>query len=104
VNDCLSFLTGDLWDVSFTEGDSNLVRPRRTGIRRRRRRIVSPPSGDAVSLFSGGLDSLIGVIDWLATHGPRRLLVVGHHDGDMAGPYSDQRGLLDPLRDHYRTG
>lgn len=55
----LNFLTGDRWEVSFHQ------RPRS------QRRLVNGPADlvgaafDGVSLFSGGLDSLIGAIDAL---------------------------------------
>jgi hypothetical protein len=103
LNTCLSFLTGDIWHVSFEARRSNPIRPLRLRRRRRRRRPIAFPSGDAVSLFSGGLDSLIGVIDWLEQPPPRSLLLVGHHDGQMAGPYADQRALREPIRQHYPT-
>jgi len=39
---------------------------------------------DAVSLFSGGLDSLCGVIDLLERNPAMRLLLVAHHEGGKA--------------------
>lgn len=101
INRCLSFLTGDSWSVSFEKRDRDPIRPRYTRYRRRRARVISRPTGHAVSLFSGGLDSLIGVIDWLEQEAPRKLLVIGHHDGQMAGPFADQRTLREPLFQHY---
>lgn len=55
----------------------------------------------AVSLFSGGLDSLVGVIDWLEANPEKRLILAGHHDKQMTGPLSDQESLLGPLRIAY---
>lgn len=102
LSSCISFLTGDLWKFKFTDQVTDPVRPVRRLRRRRRRKVTSlPPTGDAVSLFSGGLDSLIGVIDWLEENTDKRLLLVGHHDGQMAGPYSDQKGVLERLRTFY---
>lgn len=100
-NRCLSFLTGDFWTVTFTNRQHDPIRPQRRRRRRRRNPLNLPPKGDAVSLFSGGLDSLAGVIDWLETHPRQPLLLVGHHESDMKGPFSDQQALLDPLRQAY---
>ncbi len=96
---CLSFLTGDLWNIDFVRQESTLIRPIRR--RRHRHRVITPFSGDVVCLFSGGLDSLIGTIDCLEAHPEHRLVVVGHHDGQIAGPYADQRKLLGRLRPNY---
>jgi 7-cyano-7-deazaguanine synthase in queuosine biosynthesis len=52
-------------------------------------------------LFSGGMDSLAGVIDWLEGHPKRGLLLAGHHDGQMAGPFGDQKNILPSLRKAY---
>ena len=32
---------------------------------------------------------------------PQGLLLIGHHDGDIAGPFADQRSLIEPLRTAY---
>jgi hypothetical protein len=97
---CLSFLTGDVWTLNFTQRRSVLVRPRPAERRQRRRPLVIP-TGDAVSLFSGGRDSLAGVIDWLESHPYQKLLLVGHHEADMAGPFADQKLLREKLRSAY---
>lgn len=96
--DCLSFLSGDRWQINFTLLDSRLVRP----LPRRRRRYVPRPRGDAVCLFSGGLDSLIGAIDRLEDRPQERLLLVGHHDAKMKGVLADQNSLLGHLPPDYR--
>lgn len=87
----LDFLTGDRWAIGF---------------RRRPERFASiavqpptPPSltFDALSLFSGGLDSLIGAID-LLERGRTPLLI--SHAGE--GATSDaQSTLFAMLQDHY---
>ena len=68
----LGFLTGDRWTL----------RPHRASL------APSPaPAGlpvDAVSLCSGGLDSLCGVIDLLERDPGMRLLLVAHHEGGKA--------------------
>ncbi|MBY0247567.1 MAG: hypothetical protein K2Q17_07855 [Nitrospiraceae bacterium] len=90
----LNFLTGDKWDIGF--------RPRPTGfstiVPRRSKTLIAPPF-DSISLFSGGLDSLIGAIDALEA-GQVPLLV--SHAGE--GATSDaQQQCFDTLKSHYRT-
>lgn len=94
--EALSFLTGDQWRLTFFKREHSIFRPRP---RRRRRLLLTQP--DAVCLLSGGLDSLIGAIDRLVAKPGDKLLFVGHHDGQMAGPLDDQKGLLQPLRSAY---
>ncbi|WP_157411504.1 Qat anti-phage system QueC-like protein QatC [Actinoplanes rectilineatus] len=82
----LGFLTGDRWNI----------RPRRA------RPAAAAPTGldiDAVSLFSGGLDSLCGVIDLLEEDPNRRLLLVGHYEAGQAS--TAQRALYAGLAKIY---
>jgi len=97
--DCLQFLTGDNWAFEFTPHSSQLLRTGRAPGRRRSAATIQV-GGDTVCLFSGGLDSLVGAID-LLEGGAARILLVGHHDGDMGGPFGDQRALLERLRAAY---
>jgi len=54
------------------------------------------------SLFSGGLDSLIGVIDQLESLSTNEeILLVSHFDFKSSGPNKDQRLLLKALREQY---
>ncbi|MFO0922407.1 MAG: Qat anti-phage system QueC-like protein QatC [Pirellulales bacterium] len=99
ANKCLSFLSGDEWRLSFTKLASPIIRRRR-----RKRRSSIPPRyacGDAACLFSGGLDSLIGAINWLERNPNERIALVGHHDPGIGGPLSDQRKLLSALEAAY---
>jgi 7-cyano-7-deazaguanine synthase in queuosine biosynthesis len=57
--------------------------------------------GNAVSLFSGGLDSFIGAIDWLYKNPDRHLHLVGHYDRHVPGPLSDQEALATRLRQQF---
>ena len=50
-----------------------------------------------MSLFSGGLDSFIGAIDYLCINNENRLLVVSHYERDVKGPMSDQDHLFGAL-------
>ena len=98
INECLTFLSGDRWRLSFTERSNALVRRKR---RKRRSRI--PPryaKGEVACLFSGGLDSLIGAIDWLESNNSR-ISLVGHHDPKIGGVQKDQEQLVKALESAY---
>lgn len=96
--DAVSFLTGDFWSFEFTSLRNGLARPKRGRVRR-----FPPLRGEAVSLFSGGLDSLVGVIDWLEQNPVGRLVMVGHHDPKIAGPNGDQARVYASLLPYYRA-
>lgn len=83
----LGFLTGDLWTLRFRHGLERPARAPRAGV-----------AYNAVHLFSGGLDSLIGAIDALADG--QRLLLLGHHDSTLTEP--PQKSLASALDDEYR--
>ncbi|CAE6857981.1 MULTISPECIES: Qat anti-phage system QueC-like protein QatC [Paraburkholderia] len=88
----LNFLTGDRWTIGFR------TRPPRfaTIAQEAPPTLIAPPF-DSVSLFSGGLDSLIGAID-LLDGGSTPLLV--SHFGE--GATSDAQGkLFAALKKHY---
>lgn len=96
LSTCVSFLTGDAWTFSFTTAQRQLF-----GSSAIARVVPTVIDIGAVSLFSGGMDSLAGVIDWLEGHPNQGLLLTGHHDGQMAGPFSDQKNILPALRRTY---
>jgi hypothetical protein len=89
----LNFLTGDRWKIGFR------ARPPRFVSAVKAKPLISPkPAFDQLSLFSGGLDSLIGSIDLLEA-GSAPLLV--SHAGE--GATSDaQNTLFDALKKHYK--
>ncbi len=70
VEEMLAFLTGDHWELYFRELDKSFKRyvvgksPKKINL-------------DAVSLFSGGLDSYCGAINVLADK--RKVAFIGHH-------------------------
>jgi len=98
---CLSFLTGDDWRIHFSDLQCNLIRPSK---RKHRRIIVGHLiKADAVCLFSGGLDSLIGAIDWLEANPNGNLLLVSHYDKHVKVPFSDQTALLRIMKSHYES-
>jgi 7-cyano-7-deazaguanine synthase in queuosine biosynthesis len=86
LEDALSYLTGDRWSLRF-----------RRGIERAQRSFDPSASFDAVHLFSGGLDSLIGAIDALANG--KQLFLVGHHDSSLTE--SPQKALSRALAHEY---
>ncbi|QSB25468.1 Qat anti-phage system QueC-like protein QatC [Flavobacterium sp. CLA17] len=96
----LDFLTGDNWQVSFREiEDVDLFQPRTN-----RRKVPNYNKNliKSVSLFSGGLDSLIGVIDELEKlSNGEIILLVSHFDSKSPGPNGDQRKLLTHLMTQY---
>ena len=91
----LSFLTGDRWDVT-THADGRHPLDARAG---------TAPTGtagldvDGVCLFSGGLDSLCGVIDLMEEDPRRTLCLVSHHEGGQAS--TAQQDLYAQLAAHY---
>ena len=88
LRQALDFLSGDRWRVSFVQ-NSEPAEPAE--------RIAAPA---VVSLFSGGLDSLSGVIDLL--EGGHDLVLVGHHDSSLTD--NRQRDLFGELQAHYGAG
>jgi len=88
----LNFLTGDRWTIGFRARS-----PRFATIAQEAPPALIAPPFDSVSLFSGGLDSLIGAIDLLEV-GSTPLLI--SHFGE--GATSDAQGkLFTALKKHY---
>jgi hypothetical protein len=94
----LSFLSGDVWRTSFRKSPCDLfVAPK---IRRKRTLAPDEPEAfDAVTLFSGGLDSLIGAIDYLQENAESRLMLIGHYDAP--GPKSQQEDLYQRMKTRF---
>lgn len=89
----LDFLTGDRWEIGFRARP-----PRFASIAQEGPATLIPPPFDSLSLFSGGLDSLIGAIN-LLEEGYTPLLI--SHFGE--GATSDaQRKLFTGLKDQYK--
>ncbi len=87
----LSFLTGDLWQLEFVGRPSTCKAAVPT------KEASNPQAFEQVSLFSGGLDSLIGAIDVLET-GANPLLISHASEGAT----SDAQGLcFDGLTGHH---
>lgn len=100
----LDFLTGDNWTVTFGQNiQDSFYYPR--PLSRRRRKMPPTYEIDSIrstSLFSGGLDSLIGVVDELQKlRAGERILLVSHFDSKSPGPNDDQTKLLRRLMSQY---
>ncbi|MFY0689689.1 MAG: hypothetical protein JXQ90_21130 [Cyclobacteriaceae bacterium] len=92
-NSLLSFLTGDYWTVEFYQ--SSLELPAEP--------LTNEYNGDfsQVSLLSGGLDSLIGAIDFLKSRPNESVLFASQYDPHMRGVKKDQIDLLPVLTANY---
>ncbi len=90
IEKMLSFLTGDFWQVEFRsrpDAFKDLIN----------RKGCEPFDYDGVSLFSGGLDSLIGAINSLASG--KTPLFVSHAGDSFISP--SQRDIFEALRGEY---
>lgn len=95
----LKFLTGDLWSIAFIKRtESVLFIPKRY----RKKKSDDPKNFQKVSLFSGGLDSLVGVIDQLAKTN-EGLIFASHYDSIAKGPFSDQNKVSKILNRKYSS-
>lgn len=91
LREMLRFLTGDYWDFQFRD------RPKKYETISVQPEELDFIDIDTVSLFSGGLDSLVGAID-LINSGKKPLLISHYWDGEAA---SAQRVLLESLVKKY---
>jgi hypothetical protein len=83
LEEALHFLSGDMWSFEFTQGTPWILPTTRNPILH--------VNSDCVSLFSGGLDSAIGVLDAIK-EGRTPLLVSHAYQGDsdkQEGIYAD---------------
>jgi hypothetical protein len=92
LRDMLNFLTGDRWIIDFRDRPKKFER----AVAAKPRTLVDPPF-DCVSLFSGGLDSLIGAID-LLEKGKTPLFVSHAAEGAVSDA---QNGLFTGLKRRY---
>jgi Queuosine biosynthesis protein QueC len=76
----LHFLSGDLWNLEIKSGG---YAPPNPYTRRQRYRLTPLREGDCISLFSGGLDSAVGVINFIED-GHIPLLVSHAYKGDKS--------------------
>lgn len=96
----LEFLTGDVWRLSFVENSIPLFGFPFCRARRKFQK-MKRAKGSAVSLFSGGLDSLAGVIDWLEENPKESLVLASSYDAHAENAKDDQSRLLPKLSTFY---
>ena len=87
----LTFLTGDYWTISFEQIKNVIFFTDRANRRQSRIPNYTLANYSFASLYSGGLDSLVGVIDGLSqlAIGDKALLL-SHFDSSSPGPNGDQ--------------
>jgi hypothetical protein len=86
----LSFLTGDKWELE--------VRIRQP-LTNQKQTALYNSNISKVSLFSGGLDSLIGAIDLAATND--EIALISHHKGGGGGEKTAQESLVKALQNEF---
>jgi 7-cyano-7-deazaguanine synthase in queuosine biosynthesis len=91
----LRFLTGDHWSVQPYNEPTDPMR----ALPALPDPLIATTEVDVVSLFSGGLDSLCGVIDLLERDAERRIGLVAHHEGGQGA--AAQTVLHSRLAAHY---
>lgn len=74
---CLGFLSGDIWSLNFFRGGAKSP----LSIKHSSKHFIDVAGLDSVSLFSGGLDSAIGIINMLDS-GNKPLLISHSYKGD----------------------
>lgn len=89
----LSFLTGDYWHVTFYK--TRFEYPQQN------LPTELEDSFSQVNLFSGGLDSLIGAIDFLEAKPDEKLLLASHYDPELSAR-TEQMNLLEKLEMKYK--
>lgn len=97
-SEALSFLSGDIWQLSFFKPKEPIFINTITK-RKHRKKVSSFITPSATCLFSGGLDSLAGAIDLLAQDKNTKIILVGHYD--TAGPASSQKELFEAIKSEY---
>jgi len=100
LSECLNFLSGDEWEFIFENRTVPLYCPKQ---RKKKTNDLSLalPAPDVASLFSGGVDSLAGTIDWLESNADKTIALVGHHDPTISGVNSVQQRVFDAIYQHY---
>jgi hypothetical protein len=102
LQDALKFLTGDYWSINFELNTiQNCYIETKKKTKKNKIKFNSTKIKET-SLFSGGLDSLIGVIDKLEKlTNDEEILLVSHFDFKSPGPSRDQNLLFNALVSKY---
>lgn len=88
-----SFLTGDYWNVCFYKTKFEYPQQKLPK--------ELEDSFSQVNLFSGGLDLLIGAIDFLQAKPNEKLLLTSHYDPELSAR-TEQMNLLEKLEMKYK--
>ncbi|MDD2494904.1 MAG: hypothetical protein PHE29_06895 [Tissierellia bacterium] len=93
IDNAIGFLTGDIWNINYVELEAILYQEKND-----LKNWDDIDSYEKVSLFSGGLDSLIGVINELERiPDGNKLLLVSHKDLGKEG--KDQESIMNILKE-----
>jgi hypothetical protein len=102
LQDALKFLTGDYWTIDFELNTVQKCYLETKGRWNKNRRNFNTDKIKCTSLFSGGLDSLIGIIDEIENlNTDEEILLVSHFDFYSSGPNRDQMALFSALSNKY---
>jgi len=90
----LSLLTGDYWKIEFYTSTFSF----------QAKALDDSFDGafSQIGLFSGGLDSLIGALDFLKSKPKEKTIFISHNDSQMHGPPLEQKKLIDALETPYK--
>ena len=98
----LDFLTGDIWTISFEHHSvDSYYLPSRKDLNEFNTNKGTFDDVSAVSLFSGGLDSLIGIIDQCENLVDKKVLLASHSDGNFKGVMSEQDECFKSISSKY---
>ncbi len=84
----LSFLSGDKWILNFRQTSESFPQLQSAAFKPKK-----------VCLFSGGMDSFIGINDIINNH--NEIATISHHKGGNSGELSVQKSLIKILKDEY---
>ncbi|WP_298247256.1 Qat anti-phage system QueC-like protein QatC [uncultured Christiangramia sp.] len=102
LEESLKFLTGDHWKINFVHNPIQNCFLEKKGRWNKKRKTFNTDKIKVTSLFSGGLDSLIGIIDHLEKlNNDEEILLVSHFDFYSSGPNRDQQILFRSLVEKY---
>jgi 7-cyano-7-deazaguanine synthase in queuosine biosynthesis len=103
IEHTLNFLTGDIWDISFQNHQvKKYYLPTKKDLKKFRANNKLNKDVNIVSLFSGGLDSFIGIIDQSEKNKNNKILLASHSDGNYPGVKSDQNNCYENLQKEYK--
>ncbi|KAA6331226.1 hypothetical protein EZS27_020146 [termite gut metagenome] len=94
IDEAISFLTGDIWNINYSQSEGILYQSRDDIKDWGNINIY-----EKVCLFSGGLDSLIGIIDELERIQQGKLLLISHKDLGKEG--TDQDSIMTIFAHHH---